>query len=157
MDPEGPTPGVSGTCMLTELPEAALESFLALTGPGSGSALLAAEIRQLGGALGRPAGGAGALPMLEGRFLFFGVAIAATPELAAQGHADARAVVSALEPYASPRYYLNFHEEPVDVREAYTPEHWLRLKGIRAAVDPDGVLQANHPVPRLYEDGLPTP
>ncbi|MGN6129782.1 MAG: FAD-binding oxidoreductase [Nocardioidaceae bacterium] len=157
MDPEGPHPGVSGTCLLTELPEAALESFLALTGAGSGSVLLAAELRQLGGALGRPAQGAGALPMLEGRFMFFGVAIAATPELAAQGQADARAVVSALEAYRSPRPYLNFVEDAVDVREAYAAEDWLRLKGVRSAVDPGGVLQANHPVPRLYENGVPTP
>ncbi len=156
MDPEGPTPAVSGTCTLADLPEQALESFLALTGPGSGSTLLAAELRQLGGVLGRPAQGAGALPMVEGRFLFFGVAVAATPELAAQGHADARAVVNALAAYSTARPYLNFSEVAVDVREAYSAEDWQRLKGIRSAVDPGGVLQANHPVPRLYEDGLPT-
>ncbi len=155
MDPEGPTPGVSGTCMLTELPEAALETFLALTGPGSGSSLLAAELRQLGGALGRAAQGAGALEMLEAQFLFFGVSIAATPELAAQGRADAQAVVDALAPYTAARCYLNFTEDPAEVRTAYSEESWLRLKGIRSAVDPGGVLQANHPVPRLYEDGLP--
>ena len=33
---------------------------------------------------------------------------------------------------------------------------WQRLKGIRSAVDPGGLLKANHPVPRLYENGLPT-
>jgi hypothetical protein len=81
---------------------------------------------------------------------------AATPELAAQGHADARAVVNALEAHRSSRPYLNFVEETVDVRAAYAAEDWLRLKGIRSAVDPGGVVQANHPVPRLYEDGVPT-
>ncbi len=34
---------------------------------------------------------------------------------------------------------------------------WRRLKGVRSAVDPSGVLVANHRVPRLYENGLPTP
>jgi len=72
MDPEGPTPGVSASTLLAGLPEPAIESFLALTGRGSGSTLLAAELRQLGGALGRPAEGAGALPMLDGRFILFG-------------------------------------------------------------------------------------
>jgi FAD/FMN-containing dehydrogenase len=149
MDPEGPTPGVSASTLLAGLPEPAVESFLALTGPGSGSSLLAAELRQLGGALGRPAEGAGALPMLDGRFILFGVAIAATPELGARGHADARALVDALAPYSSGRDYLNFAETQVDVSASYSAETWLRLKGVRSAVDPSGVLKANHEVPRL--------
>jgi FAD/FMN-containing dehydrogenase len=156
MDPEGPTPGVSASSMLADLPEPAIESFLALTGRGSGSSLLAAELRQLGGALGRPAEGAGALPMLDGRFLLFGVAIAATPELAAQGHADAGALVDALSPYANGRQYLNFAETAVDPRTSFPEQTWQRLKGVRSAVDPGGVLRANHVVPRLYENGLPT-
>ena len=44
-----------------------------------------AELRQLGGALARPHAGAGALPMLDGEFVLFAVAIAATPEMAAAG------------------------------------------------------------------------
>ena len=84
------------------------------------------------------------------------MAIAATPELAAQGHADAVALVDALSAYSSGRDYLNFAEEPVDVRRSFPEDTWQRLKGIRSAVDPGGRLLANHPVPRLYEDGLPT-
>ncbi len=155
MDPEGPTPGVSASTILAELPDAAIETFLALTGPGSGSTLLAAELRQLGGALARPAEGAGALPMLEGSFVLFGVAIAMTPEMGAQGHADATALVDAMTSYASGRDYLNFAETPVDVRKSFGEETWRRLKGIRSAVDPSGLIKANHPVPRLYENGLP--
>jgi FAD/FMN-containing dehydrogenase len=150
MDPEGPTPAVSASTLLDGLPEPAIESFLALTGRGSGSTLLTAELRQLGGALGRPAEGAGALPMLEGRFLLFGGAIAATAEMAAQGHADATALVDALAPYSSGRHYLNFAEDEVDVSASYPEETWLRLKGVRSAVDPSGVLKANHEVPQLY-------
>ncbi|MGZ4499450.1 MAG: FAD-binding oxidoreductase [Nocardioidaceae bacterium] len=157
MDPEGPTPGVSGSTMLADLPDAAIESFLALTGPGSGSSLLAAELRQLGGALGRPAEGAGALPMLDAGFVLFAVAIAATPELGAKGHADATALVDAMSAYASGRDYLNFAEAKVDMSRSF-PEHtWQQLKGVRSAVDPDGVILANHTVPRLDENGLPTP
>ena len=147
MDPEGPTPGVSASTILADLPEAAIESFLALTGPGSGSSLLAAELRQLGGALGRPAEGAGALPMLEGRFVLFGVAVAATPELGARGHADAVALVDALSSYSSGRDYLNFAETRVDTSKSYPTETWRRLTAIRSAVDPAGRLQANHEVP----------
>ncbi len=156
MDPEGPTPGVSASSVLADLPDAGIETFLALTGRGSGSSLLSAELRQLGGALARPAEGAGALAMVEGRFVLFGVAIAATPELGAQGHADAAALVDALSPYATGRAYLNFAEAPTEVRRSFPAETWLRLKGVRSATDPSGRIMANHPVPRLYENGLPT-
>ena len=58
--------------------------------------------------------------------------------------------------YASGRAYLNFAESRVDVRRSFSEQDWTRLKGIRSAVDPGGVVRANHPVPRLYENGLPT-
>jgi FAD/FMN-containing dehydrogenase len=157
LDPEGPTPAVSVCAILGDLPDAAVETFLALTGPASGSTLLAAELRQLGGALARPAEGAGALPMIDGAFVMFGVAIAATPELAERGQADGTALADAMTCYASDGAYLNFAESRVDVRRSFSPQDWTRLKGIRSAVDPGGVLRANHPVPRLYENGLPTP
>jgi FAD/FMN-containing dehydrogenase len=156
MDPEGPTPAVSASSILADLPDAAIETFLALTGRGSGSTLLMAELRQLGGALARPAEGAGALPMLDGKFVLFGAAIAATPEMGAKGHADATALVDAMTAYASGADYLNFAETPVEVRKSFSEQAWNRLKGVRSAVDPSGVLVANHPVPRLYENGLPT-
>ena len=156
MDPEGPTPGVSASTILADLPDAAIETFLALTDRDSGSTLLAAELRQLGGALARPAEGAGALPTLDGQFVLLGVAIAISPEAGAQGHADAVALVDAMTSYSSGRDYLNVAETPVDVRGSFTPETWRRLKGVRSAVDPSGVLVANHRVPRLYENGLPT-
>jgi FAD/FMN-containing dehydrogenase len=149
MDPEGPTPAVSASTLLDDLPEAAIESFVALAGAGSGSTLLAAELRQLGGALGRPAEGAGALPMLRGRFAVFAVAVAGTAEMGARGHADAVALVDALASYSSGADYLNFAETPVDVSASFPAETWRRLTAVRSAVDPDAVLMANHPVPPL--------
>lgn len=154
MDPEEPTPAMSAAALLRELPEEAVDAFLACTRPGSGTSLLMAELRQLGGALARPHEGAGALPKLEGQFAFYGVGIAATPEMGRKAQQDARGVVAALGPWTSPSRYLNFTEHPVEVREAYPPEAWMQLKGLRSAVDPDGVLHPNHPVPRLYEDGV---
>jgi FAD/FMN-containing dehydrogenase len=156
MDPEGPTPAVTASTMVADLSDAAIETFIALTGRGSGSSLLIAELRQLGGALGRPAEAAGALPMLDGKFALLGVAIAATPEMAGQGQADADALVDAMRVYSSGRDYLNFAEHSVDVSRSYPEDTWLRLKGIRSAVDCRGTLLANHPVPRLYENGRPS-
>ena len=156
MDPEGPTPVASDSTMLGGFDEDALQAFLGAAGPGSGSSLLMAELRQLGGALGRAHEGGGALSQLEGRFAVFAGAIAATPEIAAQGQADARRLVDALAPYRNGRNYLNFAEGVTDAKTAYDENRWLQLKGIRSAVDPHGIFVANHPIPRLYENGRPT-
>ena len=147
MDPEGPTPAVAGATMLDELPEAAVVAFLAQVGPGTTTALLSAELRQLGGALGRRQPGAGALPRVRGAYAGFFVAMAPTPEMAARGRADGRALAAALEPWSSGRALLNFTEERTDTRTAYGPGAWARLRTIRAMVDPDGLFVANHPVP----------
>jgi hypothetical protein len=156
MDPEGPTPAVSSATMLSAMPEEAIRSFLAEAGPAATTSLLIAEIRQLGGALGRPHPGAGAVSHFEGQFLVFAAAIAATPEMGAQGHADAVRLTSALASWANGKSYLNFAEEPVDVRSGYPESAWVQLTGIRSAMDPDALFVGNHPVPRLFEDGSPT-
>ena len=147
MDPEGPTPAVSGSVMLDGLPEEAVEAFLAEVGPGSTSSLLAAELRQLGGALGRPHHGAGALPRLDAAYAGFFVAIAATPEMAAQGLVDARSLEQALAPWSSGRTFLNFTESRMDTRTAFDQDSFVRLGNVRAMVDPDGVFVANHQIP----------
>ncbi|MGY2874953.1 FAD/FMN-containing dehydrogenase [Marmoricola sp. URHA0025 HA25] len=156
MDPEGNTPAVSDSSVLGGFPEDALQAFLEAAGPDSGTSLLIAELRQLGGALGRPDEGGGALSHVDGDFAMFAAAIAATPELAAQGQADAHRLATALAPFANGRSYLNFAERPTEPRSAYGDDTWLQLKGIRCAVDEHGVFLANHAIPRLYENGRPT-
>lgn len=156
MDPEGGAPFASDSAMLASFPDAAVDAFLAEAGPDARTSLLMAELRQLGGALGRKPEGGGVLSQLDAQFVTFAGGIAATPELGAQAHADAVRFTEALAPFANGREYLNFAENPVDARAAYGAEVWTQLTGIRSAVDPDGVFAANHPVPRLFEKGLPT-
>jgi FAD/FMN-containing dehydrogenase len=153
MDPEGPSPFRSGSAMLGSLPGAGVDAFLEQVGPDATSSLLTAELRQLGGALARPHEGGGVLSRLEGEFVTFAGGIAATPEMGEAAHADAQRLTTALEPWANGRQYLNFAENAVDPRAAYQESAWTQLAGIRSAVDPEGVFAANHPVPRLYEDG----
>ncbi|GAA1477179.1 FAD-binding oxidoreductase [Nocardioides aestuarii] len=152
MDPEGPTPAASGTLTLAELPTDAMERMLDLVGPGRTSPLLLAELRQLGGAVGRPHPDAGVLTHLDGAFLLFAVGIAATPEMGAAAHAAAAELVAAMAPWGSDRTYLNFEEEPTDARRGYPAGAWEVLQGVRSAVDPDGRFVGNHPVPRLHEE-----
>lgn len=156
MDPEGGAPFVSDTAMLGGFPDAAVDAFLAEVGPGVESPLLLAELRQLGGALARPHAGGGVLSHLDAEFVLFAGAMALDEQTAAAGHAAAHRLAEALSPYATGQQYLNFAENPVDVRSAYPEKSWRQLAGIRTAVDPNGLFVSNHPVPRLYEDGQPT-
>lgn len=155
MDPEGGAPGVSDSTVLAHCPDAAVDAFLAEVGPGSESSVLMAELRQLGGALGRPHDGGGVLSQLDGQFVSFAGAIALTPEMAAQGHADAVRLSAALAPFSTGGQYLNFAENAVETRTAYRADAWRQLVGIRSAVDPHGLFVANHRLPRLHE-GAPT-
>jgi hypothetical protein len=155
MDPEGPTPGVTATSVLGELTDEAIDAFLAMAGDGTSQSLLAAELRQLGGALARPHAGAGAMPMLHGEFVLFAVAIAATPEMAAAGHADTQALVAAMSPWANGRQYLNFLEEDVDTSTGYDAASYSRLQSLIALMDPHGTVVANHRVSGDTKIALP--
>jgi hypothetical protein len=86
------------------------------------------------------------LSHLSGDYGLFCVAIAATPEMGAQGLADARAVTTALEPWSTGALFLNFTEEQVDTSAGYDPGSWARLQQVRSEVDPAGVFVANHRV-----------
>lgn len=156
MDPEGGAPAVSRTATLGSMPDAAVDAFLGAAGPDATTGMMIAELRQLGGALGRPAEGGGVLSHLEGDFVAFGCTMAPSAEMAAVGELECAAFVDALAPFATGRPYLNFVETAEETRRAFDPDRWLQLKGIRSAVDPYGVFAANHPVPRLYEGGAPT-
>ena len=156
MDPEGSGSGIGGSAMLTELPESGIDAFLGAVGDRSSTSLMMGELRQLGGALARPAGGGGAVSRLDGRFLAFATGMVFNPEMALRVGADVAAFTGSLTPWTGGRTYLNFAEDAVDARQGYDDVTWRRLSGIRSAVDPGGIFAANHPVPRLYEDGRPT-
>ncbi|MDA0183750.1 FAD-binding oxidoreductase [Solirubrobacter phytolaccae] len=145
-DPEGPTPAVSASAMLGALDEDAVSAFVGAAGPGSGSTLVASELRQLGGAVGRRARGGGALTHLDGEFLLYGVAIAATPALGAAGHVSAQRLAHAMAPWAGGRAYGNFVEERTDPARFYDAATYAKLQVIKDVLDPAGVFRANHDV-----------
>jgi FAD/FMN-containing dehydrogenase len=145
-DPEGPTPVVSSAAMLGSFPAAAVDAFVEAAGADSGSSLAVAELRQLGGAAGRPAAVAGALPMLDGRFAMFSCALVAEPEAMAIGERDAERLENAVSPWAC-GHYLNFAENCVDAELGFGAEAYQRLQQIRRRVDPDGLMLANHRIP----------
>ena len=109
-DPEEPMPALTEHRLLAELPAEAVDAFLAVAGPDSGSRLMMAEIRHLGGALGRVRPGHGALASLEAGYLLFGGGVAATPEMVAGLQTALPLFKAALAEWDAGRGYLNFEE-----------------------------------------------
>ncbi|MCD4534897.1 hypothetical protein LRP67_12450 [Nocardioides sp. cx-169] len=156
MGPEDPLPVVSDSVVLASLGDDAASDLLAIAGPAAPPALLIVELRQLGGALADTYEGGGALNHLPGEFLLWAGAVAPTDEAAAAGRRDAQVVVAAMSRHGVRPAYLNFVENPTDVRQAFDPLTWRQIVGIKSAIDPTSVFVANHPIPTLYENEAPT-
>jgi hypothetical protein len=137
LEPEGPTPAYASSTLVRELPDAAIASIVATVGPGSDTVLAIAELRQLGGALARPDAAGGALNALDGAFLALGVGLSGDP--AAQ-RIDAARFLTAVEPWATGRYYLPMLDDRSDTRKAFPPGVHARLSAVRRAVDPRGLF-----------------
>jgi hypothetical protein len=145
-DPEGPTPCVVDGTLLHSLPPDAVDAFCALTGPGSGSVLIANEIRHMGGALARPATDGGALSHVNAAYMTVSVGMPFAPQELPEQARQVKGVTAALAPWASGSAYLNLTERPVDTAIAYGADTYRRLQDVRARVDPDGLLRANHEI-----------
>jgi hypothetical protein len=144
-DPRHPVPGMSTHLLLSELDDETIDEVVRQVGPGSNSPLLAFELRHLGGALGRTAAGAGALPKMEGTFAMFAIGIPFDEQVAAAIAGACERLTATLAPYDRGRY-LNFTEEPADTSLAYSSAAYARLKAVKAAWDGDDVFSANHPI-----------
>ena len=144
MDPEQPMPYMGHGELLGELDAAAIDAIVDVSGPESG--LFMAELRHLGGAVGRVPEGAGAAGRLHGQYLSFAGGMVASPEMAEAVEAGLDRLGAALAPWANGAHYLNFTEKRVDPATFYAPADYARLQAIRATVDPRGLFVANHAV-----------
>ena len=146
MDPPGPVPGNGEHHVaMATLPPAAIDAFVAANGADSGSEILTAEIRHLGGAIARPDACNGAAH-IDAEYVSFAASMAATPDMAAKAEQDLAGMDRAMEPFGGARRYLNFTEKPADAAEFYEKDTLARLRQVKAAVDPDGMFRSNHPI-----------
>jgi hypothetical protein len=145
MDPENPVPGIGDGFLVADLPDQAIEAFVAVAGPDSGSPLLLTELRQLGGALGRPAEDGGALSHLDAGFVMYSVGMPMTPELGAAIPAHLATIEEAMRPWTAGAYY-NFTERACDADAILPPDVCARLADVKRNWDPDDRILANHAV-----------
>jgi hypothetical protein len=136
----------SATAILDEVPHAAIEALMGAAGPDTGSALLMAELRHLGGAAGRSGESHGALDRVDGDYVMFAGGLALDDDMRTAVRRDANRLKSALAPYGHGGHYLNFAEQRVDTRTAYSETAYGRLQRVRQAIDPGALFRANHEV-----------
>ncbi|WP_353826509.1 FAD-binding oxidoreductase [Agromyces sp. SYSU T0242] len=156
MDPPGPTPGRGDAMLLRELPAEAVRAVVAAVGPEADTALLSVELRHLGGAFDPDAAVAlaaerglplpGAVGGLDGEVLVFGVGIS-TAEGDDAVVASLGRLFSRIEPWRAGLEYLNFAERRTTASRFFGDDGRLaRLRAVKHAVDPTGVIRSNHPV-----------
>jgi hypothetical protein len=146
MDPEQPVPGLGHSRLLRDLPDDAIDAFVGAADPAAGSPLTVAELRQLGGALGRRAENPGALAAVDAAFVMVGIGAAMTPEMgqAIGRHLDQLAAT--MEPWTADGGLFNFVERSADVDEILPADIVARLAEVKRRWDPDGRIRANHEV-----------
>jgi FAD/FMN-containing dehydrogenase len=145
MDPPEPAPYAGAVKLLGDLPEEAIDAFLGAVGPGSDSQLVSAEIRQDGGAMARGGDGHGAMNVVPGSFLLYGVGI--VPEAAALAPTKTwlQRMDAAMTPW-SVGSYLGLSDESEGIGGAYPPETVERLRAAKSKYDPENLFHAAHPV-----------
>jgi FAD/FMN-containing dehydrogenase len=141
MDPTEPMPAVMRGGLLHSLPTDAVDALLAVAGPHVDVPLVMAELRLMGGALGRPADVPNAVAGREGAFSVAVVA-PAPPPLVETAHAVTEGVLRALEPWSPGISLVNFggYGGVAGAAGAWSPEALDRLRRVKAAVDPDNVF-----------------
>ena len=147
MDPEGPAPGAGDGGMLDDVDDHLIDLFVELV---VGSPILSAELRHLGGAVGRRDSRHGAIDALEAPYAMFALGVAPTPEAKAaveRAVADLRHV---LEPWEAEHTYLNFAESRRKAASLFSSASYHRLRRIKAIVDPTDLVRSNHPIPPAY-------
>jgi len=146
MDPEPPVPGLGHHRVLNELPDDAIDAFVAVAGPESGSPLLVAELRHLGGALARPAENGGAMDKLDGDFVMLAIGMPMAPEMQEPITARLDTLADAMNPWAAEGGYFNYAERPCAVDAILPADTCARLADVKRQWDPDDRIVANHAV-----------
>ncbi|MFF0576203.1 FAD-binding oxidoreductase [Streptosporangium saharense] len=141
-EPSDPGPVVGHAELLTGLDDAVAETLLS----EPIAPLLSLQIRHLGGALARPVPDGGACGHLTEPYSLYTVGIAPGPEAVAALGTRVKEIAGALVPYTSGRKPYTFLGVGESAAAAFPGDVLARLREVKRARDPRGVLRANYPV-----------
>lgn len=143
MDPSDPVPYVGDHLLLHEFGEVGAAEFLRVLGEGSGSPLVMAALRQLGGALASPDPAGGVLNHLDAHYGYSGSAVPDGPDAEAAIAEHCAVVRSALGPWDTGRTAPTFVESHGQPQAHLSAEDIEAVDRLRARVDPDGLFRAD--------------
>jgi hypothetical protein len=135
-DPVDPMPVHERAALLHDLPAEAVQALLAAAGPGSGSAQIIVEVRQLGGALSRPGPHDSAYSHRSAAYSLLTVGVPGTPGLPE----STEAVLGALAPWSTGGLPPNFGAAVDAVERRYDAPTLARLRAAVETYDPSGVM-----------------
>lgn len=141
-DPEEPIPAIGNSTLIDDVGDGLVEAFSEAAGGESGSGLVVAELRQLGGALRRSDGDGGVADKIEGEFIAFGVGLATDPGTRAKTEEDLARMLEAVDPWQAGRQYYNFAIAGSTCANCYSAEAVEALGAIRDEYDPEGLFLA---------------
>jgi FAD/FMN-containing dehydrogenase len=141
MDPTEPFPVYGDHMLLDDLGTDGAADFLRLVGVGSGSPLVNAELRQLGGALSVPAVDGGVLDHLDARFAYMGGGVPFGPVTPEAIHTHCAAVREVLTPWSTGRTAPTFVDHHTQPQAHLSPQQIAAVDEVRLRVDPAGLFR----------------
>ena len=139
LDPPDPIPYRGEHALLHPLNAEGVARFVEAAGPGSGTTIVSAELRQLGGAFASPEQAGGAFDRTGAAFAYVGLGIAAPDGLAATEDDLAR-IAAATGPWRTGFTAPTFVEGRTQPQRTFDDATAARVAGVRASVDPDGLF-----------------
>ena len=147
MDPVDPQPAWHDGRLLASFDDTAVDALIETAGPGVDVPLIFAEVRHMGGALGRPAQVPNAVAGREGAFSLFVLGPGA-PGIADAAAAAGTRVIDALRPWQTGGRLFNFLGTtdigPAAVASAYPSDVVARLQELKDRFDPHGIFRHGH-------------
>lgn len=144
-DPEEPGPARGDGLLIERLTPDAAAAVAQLVADDALEALGVFEVRQLGGAVGRPApAGHGAHASIDAGWAFFAGGFAGDDASAAAVAEALAGIHERLAPFAAPQALLSSSGGGIDPATGFAPGVWDRLVAIRDAYDPDRLILSHH-------------
>lgn len=143
MDPSDPVPFVGDHMLLGALGEDGAEEFLRVLGPGSGSPLVVAGLRQLGGAFAEQDPDGGVLSHLAARYSYAGSGVPFDPITPDALHAHCTTVRAALSTWDTGRTVPGFVEDVSRPQRHLDADAVAAVDAVRVRVDPDGLFRGD--------------
>jgi hypothetical protein len=143
MDPDEPVAAFRDGSALDDVDDELIELFIEGV---VGKPIVSAEIRHLGGAVGRAKAEHGAVAGFESPYVMSAVGLTPTADATEAVEGAVRGVRASLESWQSPNTYLNFAESRRSARSLFSEATYHRLRRVKAAYDPENVIRSNHPI-----------